>query len=368
MAVVSTDFDEVVAGCADLGLELQRAHARPDRLHLDLLEAGRRVVGQWLPDDAAAARTAGVTQAVAPGLVERRGEHLVLQHEGADARLVSLARLVADGAQLVVHRPERRAVVRRESAEGPQWTKTVRPRRAGDLVRRMEVAAAVPGLRAPVVTRWEERCGTITLSHLPGRTLHDLLHGSGADVTETVGEAVGESVRRLHDAGEVDGVAGHDLGAEVDATRGLLDLARRHRALPARRLEALHRDAARAAAVVVGAGRVGRHSLLHRDLHDKQLLVDARTDGALEVGMLDVDTLGLGDPALDLGNLLAHLDLRVEQGWTDRGRARDVEVGVLAGYRPDERTTQAAAGYRALTRSRLRALYAFRPADLPTGW
>ena len=84
--------------------------------------------------------------------------------------------------------------------------------------------------------------------------------------------------------------------------------------------------------------------------------------------MLDVDTLGLGDPALDLGNLLAHLDLRVEQGWTDRGSARDVEAGVLAGYRPDERTTQAAAGYRALTRARLRALYAFRPADLPTGW
>lgn len=377
MAVVSTDFAEVVAGCADLGLELERAHPRPDRLHLDLREAGRRVIGQWLPDGAAAARTADVTQAVAPGMVERRGEHLVLQHGGADARLVSLARLVAGGAELVVHRPERRAVVRGKSAAGPVWTKAVRPRRAGEVVRRMQVAADVPGLRAPVVTGWDEECGTITLSHLPGRTLHDLLHGPvvdgpAADVAESVGEAlgvaVGESVRRLHDAGEVDGVAGHDLGAEVDATRGLLDLARHHRALTVGRLEALHQDAARAAAVVVGAGWVGRRSLLHRDLHDKQLLVDVGADGALDVGMLDVDTLGLGDPALDLGNLLAHLDLRVEQGWTDRGSARDVEAGVLAGYRPDERTTQAAAGYRALTRARLRALYAFRPADLPTGW
>ena len=40
----------------------------------------------------------------------------------------------------------------------------------------------------------------------------------------------------------------------------------------------------------------------HRDLHEKQILVTAR--GA---GFLDFDTLSLADPALDAGNLLAHL-------------------------------------------------------------
>lgn len=40
----------------------------------------------------------------------------------------------------------------------------------------------------------------------------------------------------------------------------------------------------------------------HRDLHEKQILVAGQT-----AGFLDFDTLSLADPALDPGNLLAHL-------------------------------------------------------------
>lgn len=199
------------------------------------------------------------------------------------------------------------------------------------------------------------------MSTLPGRTLHDLLPET---VSSGAARAVGEAVRSLHSAGEVTGAPGHDLGAEVDATRALFDLARTHHALEARIIDALDRDATRAAAVVVGAGCVGGRRLLHRDLHDKQLLVD-ESSGEARVGMLDVDTLGQGDPALDLGNLLAHLDLRVRQGWAGSQTAVEVEAGMIAGYAPDRRTLAAAAGYRALTRTRLRALYAFRPGDVP---
>jgi len=42
----------------------------------------------------------------------------------------------------------------------------------------------------------------------------------------------------------------------------------------------------------------------HRDLHEKQILIH---DGV--AGLLDFDTLCLSDPALDGGNLLAHLFL-----------------------------------------------------------
>ena len=117
-----------------------------------------------------------------------------------------------------------------------------------------------------------------------------------------------------------------------------------------------------AAATIAALARPAAPSLLHRDLHDKQLLVDGAS-----IGMLDVDTLGLGDPALDLGNLLAHLDLRVRQGWTQRETAAAVEQGVLDGYVPDDRTRAATAGYRALAAARLEALYAFRPGDLTGG-
>ncbi len=339
------------------GLVLVRAHPRRDRLHLDLTDdGGGRVIGQWVVDAATAEGVAADTEDVAPGRVRLLGNHLVLQAGGADRRLTTLAPLVDAGAELVVHRPERRGVVRTDEGEGLTFTKVVRPRRTAGIVHRMEQAAAVPGLRAPHVTGADERAGTIRMSTLPGRTLHDLLTGG---VPEGVARSVGEAVRTLHSATEVEGVPGHDLGAEVDIARGLLDLARLHRALDPRLLDALDRDVAQAAARIVAAGPVGERALLHRDLHDKQLLVD---DG--RVGMLDVDTLGLGDPALDLGNLLAHLDLRVEQGWASEPVARAVEVGMLVGYAPAERTIAAAAGYRALTRARLRALYAFRPGDL----
>ncbi|MEZ5912478.1 MAG: phosphotransferase [Paracoccaceae bacterium] len=42
----------------------------------------------------------------------------------------------------------------------------------------------------------------------------------------------------------------------------------------------------------------------HRDLHEKQIVLT----GGL-AGILDFDTLSLGDPALDIGNLQAHLFL-----------------------------------------------------------
>lgn len=369
-------FPTLVARVAEHGLTLVRAHPRPDRLHLDLTdEDGHRVIGQWLADGAQ--QVAEATEAVAPGRVRLLGRHLVLQAKGADRRLPALAALVADGAELVVHRPERRAVVRTGATLSPRgggeragespassrppeavpvYTKVVRPRRTADLVRRMEQAAAVPGLDVPHVVAADEGAGTVRMSTLPGRTLHDLL---AEGVTDAAGR-VGAVVRTLHSSRAVDGLPGHDLAAEVAVTGGLIELARTHHALRPRVLEALGQDVARAATAVALAGPPARRSMLHRDLHDKQLLVDG--DG---VGMLDVDTLGLGDPALDLGNLLAHLDLRVQQGWATQHTADMVEDGVLAGYRPDARTRAAAAGYRALTRARLRALYAFRPGDLP---
>ena len=56
---------------------------------------------------------------------------------------------------------------------------------------------------------------------------------------------------------------------------------------------------------------VGRVAV-HRDLHDGPLLVDGT-----QVGLLDPDTLALGEPELDLGNLLAHLQLAVCAGRCD---------------------------------------------------
>src|SRR5699024_10875995 len=276
----------------------------------------------------------------------------LVQRAGADRRLTVLPELVARGGDLVVHRPERRAVVRTTDDGRPRYTKVVRPRRTADLVRRMGTATRVPGLRVPHVVAADEADGTVGLSTLPGRPLHALLAEPGGPGTEAA-RIVGETVLRLHSGLETAGpaVAGHDLDDEVRATRALIDLARAHRVVPATAAADLDRALVRAAGQVAAAGPMPR-ALLHRDLHDKQLLVDVD-----EVGVLDVDMLAAGDPALDLGNLLAHLDLRVAQGWTSRTVAAEVEEAVLAGYGPGPRLATATDGYRALTTVRLRALY-----------
>ncbi len=103
-------------------------------------------------------------------------------------------------------------------------------------------------------------------------------------------------------------------------------------------------------------------SLIHRDLHDKQILVD--DDGV--VGLLDLDTLAIGDPALDVANLLAHLELRVLQGQGSLDGARVAADAFLEGYRPAPELMERVVTYVATSRLRLACVYAFRPrwADL----
>ncbi|TFV53665.1 hypothetical protein E4P41_20890, partial [Geodermatophilus sp. DF01-2] len=103
------------------------------------------------------------------------------------------------------------------------------------------------------------------------------------------------------------------------------------------------------------AGGCGPAVPLHRDLHDRQVLV--ADDGS--VGLLDFDLLAAGEPALDLANLLAHLSLRQHQGLvTDAGPLR---AAVLEGYRPAPAVAARVPVREAVTRLRLAAVYAFRP-------
>lgn len=71
----------------------------------------------------------------------------------------------------------------------------------------------------------------------------------------------------------------------------------------------------------------------HRDLHEGQILLHQGT-----VGLLDFDTLRLGDPSLDIGNLQAHLLLAGLHGGTSRRaflNAMDLAVPHLSQRRID---------------------------------
>lgn len=322
------------------GLSLRRAWPRSgEHLLLDLVRpTGVAVAAQWFAEPGRAAAVARRTGSGASAV-----GRVVLQPDGADRRLHSLASLVArPGAALVAHRPERRAVVR--LADGA-YAKVVRPERTTEVARAATTAAAT-GLRVPRVLDVDPAAGVVTTSALPGRTLHDLLRTGSADVLPTARE-VGRVLAALHASPLAPGAVVHDAAAEQRVLDRWTGLAAAH-------------GAGAAVAPVDGlAAGPGPLVPVHRDLHDKQLLVDE--DGS--VGLLDFDLAAAGEAALDLANLLVHLELRAQQGLCRPELARAAADAVLAGYLPGPDVRRRLAAYDEAARRRLVAVYAFRPAS-----
>ncbi|WP_175953706.1 serine kinase [Schaalia sp. Marseille-Q2122] len=95
----------------------------------------------------------------------------------------------------------------------------------------------------------------------------------------------------------------------------------------------------------------------HRDLHDKQLLWDG-----FRLSVLDLDTAARAEAALDLGNLRAHMELRMLQGRfpaTMRSSLMDT-IEVIANTL--EVPQQRLATYEKASRLRLAFVYSFRPS------
>ncbi|NUS50445.1 MAG: phosphotransferase, partial [Nocardioidaceae bacterium] len=261
-------------------------------------------------------------------------------------------RLVArPDSVLVAHRAERRAVVR---VHGPHYVKVVRPERTADVVAPLRQVRA-DGLRVPRVLDADERRGLVTLSEVAGPTLLERLADRTLDDEELATDAkrVGVAVRALHEhpAGPAREVHGPD--AEVASARRWLDAASEHGLLdPSAWRDRLDDVAARLPAVP------DEPALLHRDLHDKQLVLQPDEP----VGLLDLDLAAYGDPALDLSNLLVHLDLRARQGLCTEARAAQCSLSLLEGYSPDAALLRRLPAYAAGTRLRLAGVYSFRAA------
>ncbi len=358
----------VVEALGPIGLEVARAWPRtPEHLLLHLRRpSGESVAGQWFAHPARAAHVAERTQAASPlvraGVCQVAGSGVVLQEAGADRRLPALAReLRRGGAALVTHRPERRAVVRHDDpVAGTVFTKVVRPRH---VPRPGPSCSQLHALRVPEVLEVDHEAGRVTTRALPGSTLHDLLADVEVSATELAryGRACGVALAELHARTVVRDEPDHGIEQEIAVTDRWLAAADAHRALPTRVLRRLARRRDRAVAAAPPSR--SRPVVLHRDLHDQQLLVRV-PDGAgpLEVGLLDFDLAAVGDPALDLANLLVHLELRVVQGLTPQVRAQACAAGLLDGYEPSDQVLGSVPQHAELARLRLVALYAFRPA------
>ena len=337
--------------------ELVRATPRGEHQLLLTLsgEDGSETAAQWYSDprrcEHAARATAGVA---APGAVGRVGPHLLVQRRGADRRLPALHDLVRQGASLLAHRPERRGVVTHTVDAQRGYTKVVRPERLPAMLATLRAVAGTSPVRVPALLGSDLAHGTVTMAELPGRTLHDLLADLRADpaTLRAAGAATGRAVRQLHRAPARAGRPVHDAAAELRVVQGWTGVAAAHGLL---RLPhtSVTAQLQRTAELLVGSP--SGDALLHRDLHDKQILI------ADEVGLLDLDLAAVGHPALDLANLQVHLELRVHQGVVTPERAKACVEGVMDGYAPEATATAGMRGYGLATRLRLLAVYAFRP-------
>ncbi|MFC7598357.1 hypothetical protein ACFQU3_23815 [Terrabacter sp. GCM10028922] len=332
----------------DARMDLRRVWPREQGvLHLEYAHVDNRRLGaQLLTDEHARRRLLHRT----PGLdavEDDPGPPLLVHRGGADRRLAGLAGLAAQpGARVVSHVPERRGVVRLHDGS---YARALRQGRSGPAMASVERAGAASDgtFVVPRLLGHDVETSTTVWAPLEGLTLLALATaGPSASVLGEAWRSAGRAVSALHD-GDRTGLPHHGPVEELAVTRRWLSAASEWGLLPPRGDHPAYAE--------LVDGEPGPLGLLHRDLHDKQVLVGP------QLGLLDLDTVAAGERALDLGNVLAHLDLRCDQGLLDQRSARVAAEAFLAGAGPDRATRRRVAAYRAVTRLRLTGLYAFRP-------
>lgn len=233
------------------------------------------------------------------------------------------------GATVVAYRPGRRCVLRSSEGGTARWIKIVAPKRAAALDRRLRAvdqAASASGTAFPRHARVLERDigqGVFVFDSLPGSSWYAITR-SGFSKTSFANEAAavvaalsGLQGRAATEAAEVAGIEHEEPGAAIaDARRWCDYLKRIDEPIAAVASEALHHLTGR----IEASSGAGEACLVHGDFHDKNILLDRNST----VGILDFDSVRLGDPGLDPGNLGAHLVLRDLQRAGDAlaGRAR----------------------------------------------
>lgn len=262
----------------------------------------------------------------------------------ADVSLPGLGAVLSEpDAWLVSHRAGKRAVVQLPN----EYAKVVPPRRTAQLADTLRAAERLRVV-APRVVAVLPEAGVVRLERLDGVPFTEVI---GPDTAARVGE----TLREMH-AGPVEAASARhsadDERAVVDRWLGHLGWLRPDIATEARDRAAPVFDA-------LADDTTAETAPIHRDLHDGQLVF--RDDDS--VATLDFDTLARGEPALDLANLLVHLELAVLLGAAPRKVVDAAGKRLLAAYDPSPETERRIPAYADATRIRLTSVHAFRPGN-----
>lgn len=203
--------------------------------------------------------------------------------QAAHTLLARLGLAASASPTFIGYRPGRRAVLRVQTDDGDIWLKVVRPSRVAQIVR-AHTAAERAGIPVPEIHGWSSE-GLIVMANARGTPAADV-EWAPATLLDRV-EALREQF------GAVRWTAPNRSAARRItwyATRGGDAVAR---LLP--RTRALFERA---------SALVGRQAtVVHGDLHYGQIFLDA--DGAI-TSVIDIDTLGVADPAEDAAAFLSH--------------------------------------------------------------
>lgn len=209
------------------------------------------------------------------------------------------------------HKPGRRRTLRATGPRGTAIVKVYASDRAASVAARIAALADGPTEPAlPRVLASEPALHMVVLSEVHGRPLSGALLAGEAAECRRAGEAIG----RWHAAWRgrtPDPLHPHRVERELE----LLE----------RRADAL--SPGLAADLRSEAGNLAEPwdcpAVVHRDLYEEQILLGER------VGLIDLDDAALGPPELDVGNLLAHVELLSLHSGRDLGGMCDE---LLAGY------------------------------------
>lgn len=286
------------------------------------------------------------------------GNDLQELHPQCDLKIPLLSALTrgnhSSGSSVISYRPGRRIVLSRENLVQDHIIKGYKKRRGAQAATYHEIAVSAcqqqTGFDVPQLLQYVEESDYLVMARHPGKE-----PGINCDTAE-VWAKIGLHLRRFQQSGIAAGLQDFtclDELAVLDerARRFLLGLS----TLPARWQAG--RELLQEVAKKLPAAE---HGLAHRDLHDGQFLVAGDS-----ICLLDFDLLCRADPALDGGNLLAHLDLRQLQrpDVTDVSGVSNCSRAFLSGLgRCDEPGfEQRLLFYQATTYYRLALLYALRP-------
>jgi hypothetical protein len=204
------------------------------------------------------------------------------------------------------------------------------------------------GLTVPRIMEIDPELSVIFMENAPGFSLHYLME---KDIFDKACFAAGGMLRKLHSL-NADGLKNHSKSDELGNLRKLSELLKNMYPETedtfSKELNSLEK--------IVG-DEYSKNAFSHRDFFDKQILYSEN-----RTTLLDYENAGAADPALDIGNFLAHMSLRSLQHPRCSDNIRNGSKAFLDAYGNfEEGFLSRVAWWSRASRLRLGALYLLRP-------